>query len=302
VVTVCLPSQQALRLASPLPDGVDAIVWDGSTPAPDEADRTEFLVVLHNSPFTEMFEAMPRLRVVQTLSAGIDYLVGRIPPGVTLCDGRGVHGGAVAEWVMTAILASLHEFPGFLRAQERREWTQHVTAELAGKRVLIVGAGDLGEHTARRVRAFDAEPILVARCARDGVFGTDQLPELLPAADVVVLVVPFTEETHHMVDQEFLARMRDGALLVNAARGPVVVTEALLAELESRRLHAALDVTDPEPLPSDHPLWRAPHLLLTPHVGGAVQGFPVRAYTLVREQIERYVNGEPLINVVDGAY
>ena len=150
--------------------------------------------------------------------------------------------------------------------------------------------------------AFDAEPVLVARHARDGVFATDQLPELLPTADIVVLVVPFTDETRHMVDQEFLAKMRDGALLVNAARGPVVVTEALLAELESRRLHAALDVTDPEPLPSEHPLWRAPNLLLTPHVAGAVQGFPARAYALVREQISRYVKGEPLINVVDGAY
>jgi phosphoglycerate dehydrogenase-like enzyme len=208
----------------------------------------------------------------------------------------------VAEWVLTAILASVHEFPGFFRAQERREWTQHVTGELSGRRVLIVGAGDLGEHTARRVSAFDAEPVLVARHAREGVFATEQLPELLPTADIVVLLVPFTDETRHMVDQKFLARMRDGALLVNAARGQVVVTEALLAELESCRLHAALDVTDPEPLPSDHPLWRAPNLLLTPHVAGAVQGFPVRAYKLAREQIERYAKGEPLINVVDGAY
>ncbi len=302
MVTVCLPSQHALQLASPLPEGVELVIWDGSAEPPDNADRTEFLVLLHDSSFTAMFGAMPRLRVVQTVSAGVDYLVGKIPEHVTLCDGRGIHGGAVAEWVMTAILASVHEFPGFLRAQERREWTQHVTGELSGKRVLIVGAGDLGEHTARRVSAFDAEPVLVARHARDGVFATDQLPELLPTADIVVLVVPFTDETRHMVDQEFLAKMRDGALLVNAARGPVVVTEALLAELESRRLHAALDVTDPEPLPSDHPLWRAPNLLLTPHVAGAVQGFPVRAYTLVRDQISRYVKGEPLINVVDGAY
>lgn len=287
---------------SPLPEGVEAVVWNGSTPPPENAELTEFLVILHNSPFRAMFEVMPRLRVVQTVSAGIDYLVGQIPKQVTLCDGRGIHGGAVAEWVMTAILSSVHEFPGFLRAQERREWTQHVTGELSGKRVLIVGAGDLGEHTARRVLAFEAEPVLVARHARDGVFATDQLPELLPTADIVVLLVPFTDETRHMVDQEFLASMRDGALLVNAARGPVVVTEALLAELESRRLHAALDVTDPEPLPSEHPLWRAPNLLLTPHVAGAVQGFPARAYALVREQISRYVKGEPLINVVDGAY
>jgi phosphoglycerate dehydrogenase-like enzyme len=302
VVTVCLPDPQALSLVDPLPAGAEAVAWDGSNPAPEGIDRTEFLVIRHDIRFDVMFEAMPRLRVVQALSAGIDYLLGVIPEQVTLCDGRGVHGGSGAEWVLTAILASLREFPGFIRAQERREWTQHVTDELAGKRVLIVGAGDLGEQTARRLQAFDAEPVLVGRHSREGVHGTDDLPELLTTADIVVLVVPFTDETHHMVDAAFLSRMRDGTLLVNAARGPVVVTEALLAELESRRLHAALDVTEPEPLPSDHPLWRAPNLLLTPHVGGAVQGFPARAYGLVRQQIGRYVTGEQLINVVEGSY
>lgn len=302
MVTVCLPGSQALSLVGPLAPEVQAVVWDGSGAAPEGIDRTEFMVVRHDMPLQAVFEAMPRLRVVQALSAGIDYLLGVVPPQVTLCDGRGVHGGSAAEWVLAAILASLREIPGFVRAQERREWTQHVTRELAGKRVLVIGAGDLGQQTARRLRAFDAEPVLVARRSRDGVHGPDELPELLPTADVVVLVVPFTDETRHMVDAAFLARMRDGALLVNAARGPVVVTEALLAELEAHRLHAALDVTEPEPLPSNHPLWRAPNLLLTPHVGGAVQGFPVRAYALVREQIGRYVRGEPLENVVEGKY
>lgn len=278
------------------------LVWDGLAGAPEGIDRTEFLVVRHDMPLDVVFGAMPRLRVVQALSAGIDYLLGVVPDHVTLCDGRGVHGSSGAEWVLTAILASLREIPGFVHAQERREWTQHVTGELAGKRVLIIGAGDLGEQTARRLRAFDAEPILVARRAREGVHGTDELPALLGTVEIVVLVVPFTDETHHMVDAAFLARMRDGALLVNAARGPVVMTEALLAELESGRLRAALDVTEPEPLPSDHPLWQAPNLLLTPHVGGAVQGFPARAYRLVSEQIGRYVKGEPLMNVVEGSY
>ncbi len=302
MVTVCLPSQQGVRLASPLPDEVEALIWDGSDPAPAGIERTEFWVVRNGLPYTAMIEAMPRLRVVQALSAGIDYLLGLIPEGVTLCDGRGVHGGSTSEWVLTAILASLREIPGFVHAQDRREWTQHVTDELAGKQVLVIGAGDLGDHTARRLCAFDAKPTMVARHAREGVHGVDELPELLPGADIVVLVIPMTDETHHMVDCEFLAKMKDGAMLVNASRGPVVVTEDLLAELESRRLRAVLDVTDPEPLPHDHPLWRAPNLLITPHVGGDVRGFPARAYTLVRDQITRYAAGEPLINVVQGAY
>jgi phosphoglycerate dehydrogenase-like enzyme len=143
---------------------------------------------------------------------------------------------------------------------------------------------------------------MVARTARADAHGVDELPVLLPEHDVVVVVVPLTPQTQGLVDAAFLARMRDGALFVNAARGPVTDTDALLAELQSGRLRAALDVTDPEPLPADHPLWDAPNLLLTPHVGGAVRGFPARAYTLAREQLERWVIGEPLLNVVQDGY
>jgi phosphoglycerate dehydrogenase-like enzyme len=165
-----------------------------------------------------------------------------------------------------------------------------------------VGAGDLGQNVATRLRAFGATPVLVARRARDGVHAVGELPGLLPGADIVVLVIPLTPETTGLVDSAFLAALPDGALLVNAARGPVVVTDALVAELTSGRLHAALDVTDPEPPPDDHPLWTAPNLLLTPHVGGNVRGFPRRAYQLVRDQILRYTAGETLLNVVQDGY
>ena len=302
MVTACLPSPRAASLAGPLPDDVQVLIWDGSTSAPAGIERTEFLVLRYGSPYTELMAAMPRLRVVQATSAGVEYLLGLVPTGVTLCNGRGIHGGPVAEWILAGILASVRQLADLLRAQEQHEWNEHGTGELAGKRVLIVGAGDIGVQTARRLHAFDAEPVMVARHAREGVHSVDELPALLPAADIVVLVAPITDETHHMVDKRFLARMRDGALLVNAARGPVVVTEALLAELETRRLHAVLDVTDPDPLPSDHPLWRAPNPLLTPHVASTVDGYPVRAYAFVREQIARYSRGESLLNVVEGAY
>jgi len=174
--------------------------------------------------------------------------------------------------------------------------------ELTGKRVLIVGAGAIGEALANRVIACEASVVKVARTARDGVYGVTDLPKLLPEADVVVLIVPLTTETTGLVDAEFLSRMRDGSLLVNAARGPVVVTDALVAELATGRISAVLDVTDPEPLPEGHPLWSMPNVLITPHVGGAVAGLMPRAYALVRAQLERYVAGEPLDNVVTGDY
>ena len=301
MVTACLPTDAAATLLGPLPE-VEVLVWDGTTAAPAGIGRTEFVVLRYGSPYAAIMAAMPQLEVVQATSAGIDYLLGLMPEGVALCDGSGIHGGPVAEWILAGILASVRELPAFVRAQDRHEWTEHGTGELAGRCVLIVGAGDIGEQAARRLRAFEAEVVMVGRSARDGVHGAGELPELLPAADIVVLAVPITEETRHMVDGGFLARMRDGALLVNAARGQVVVTQALLAELESRRLHAVLDVTDPEPLPPSHRLWGAPNLLLTPHVAGDVTGYQPRAYAFVREQIRRYARGEPLHNVVEGAY
>ncbi len=246
--------------------------------------------------------AMPRLQVIQAQTAGVDVLLQVVPDGVRLCDARGVHGSSTAEWALTALLSIFREFPRFERARQQRRWDYSVTDELAGKRVLIVGAGDVGQQLGRRIAACDAEPVFVARTARDGVHGIDELPRLLPAADAVVLIVPKTPETLGMVDARFLAAMADGAVLVNAARGPVVDTAALLAELASGRLRAAVDVTDPEPLPSDHPLWTAPNLLLTPHVAGSVLGFGDRFAALLVAQLHRYLRGEQLQNVVTGAY
>ncbi len=189
-----------------------------------------------------------------------------------------------------------------MRAQERRTWDLAEGEDLIDKRVLVVGAGDLGEQTAKRLRGFGAEPVMVAHSAREGIHATSELPDLLPDADVVVLTVPLTDATEGMVDAEFLAAMPDGALLVNVARGKVVDTDALLAELTSERLRAALDVVEPEPLPEGHPLWEAPGVLITPHAAGHVKRSGERAYALVRAQIERFVKGEDLQNVVTGAY
>jgi phosphoglycerate dehydrogenase-like enzyme len=307
---LCLPSTD-LRdrigaLAPELELVTDPVLWQDMAQIPDDAQDIVFWVppFLHadSASARTAVAAMPRLRVIQTQSAGVDVILPAVPAGVQLCDARGVHGSSTAEWALTAILSVLREFPRFERARASRHWDQAITDELAGKRVLVVGAGDVGQQLANRLRACDAEPVFVARTARAGVHAMTELPALLPAADVVVLIVPKTSETIGMVDAAFLARMRDGALLVNAARGPVVDTGALLDELLSGRLRAAVDVTDPEPLPPEHPLWDAPNLLLTPHVAGSVPGLPQRFARLLVAQLRRLAAGEPLENVVSGEY
>jgi phosphoglycerate dehydrogenase-like enzyme len=299
-----LPTEQGRQLLGPPPDGVTVALWAPADDPPPEAAEAGFWVpqYLGRDGIDRQIAALPKLEVVQLTTAGADSFFGLVPPGVTLCDARGVHGGSTSEWVLTAVLSVLRNFPEFVRNQERNFWDQKYTDELAGKRVLIVGAGDVGESIRSRLLPFDTAVTMVARRARPDAHGVDELPALLPEHDVVVVVVPLTDATRGLVDAAFLARMRDGALFVNAARGPVTVTDALLAELTSGRLRAAVDVTDPEPLPADHPLWDAPNLLLTPHVGGAVRGFPARAYALVRAQLGRWAAGEPLQNVVENGY
>lgn len=297
------------RLQQRLPDSklaAGATVWDDIGKIPNDASEIEFWVppfLIYDLELArQAARALPKLQVIQTQSAGVDAVLPFVPAGVTLCDGRGVHGSSTSEWALTAILSVLREFPRFERARLEHRWDYAVTEELAGQQVLIIGAGDVGQQLARRLRACDAEVSFVARTARTDVHAMTDLPRLLPGADVVVLIVPKTSETTGLVDAGFLAQLKDGALLVNAARGPVVVTEALLAELQSGRLRAALDVTDPEPLPADHPLWTAPNLLLTPHVGGSVLGLTERFITLLADQVSRFERGEPLQNVVEGEY
>jgi phosphoglycerate dehydrogenase-like enzyme len=250
-------------------------------------------------PDNGFLEGLPRLQLVQLLSAGAERFVGRLPEGVLLCNARGAHTPSTAEWAVTATLAAQRGIPYFVREQDAGRWSSATFSSLVGARVLVVGAGDIGTTIGRMLAGFDVELTYVARTARDGVRSTAELPQLLPHADVVILIVPVTPETTGMVDARFLAAMADGALLVNAARGVVVDTDALLAELTAGRLRAALDVTDPEPLPDGHPLWSAPGLLLTPHVAGAVPETNARAAAAVTDQLARVLAGESLVNLVD---
>jgi phosphoglycerate dehydrogenase-like enzyme len=271
---------------------------------PPSVAEVQFYVPAYNLGHGQasLLRKMTRLSAVQTLTAGVDHIRDEIPEGVLLCNGRGIHNASTAELALTLTLASLRGVPGFVDAQREERWAQGWRPSLADSTVLIVGYGDIGRDVESRLLPFEVEVLRVARTARDGVGTLADLPDLLPRADVVILIVPGTSETRGLVDASFLGRMKRGALLVNVARGPVVVTEDLLAALRTGQVHAALDVTDPEPLPQGHPLWSAPNLLITPHVGGATPAMWPRAYRLVRQQLERFAAGEQLANVMTGEY
>lgn len=302
-VIALVPHQEGVALLSGVP-GVRAMYYDPDGELPDAAVSAQVLVPPFLAPVeaVALVERLPALRLVQLLTAGAEKWVGRLPDGVALSDCRGAHGGATAEWVVAALLGVYRHLPAFVRAQDGVRWDHHETEELAGKRVLIVGAGDVAENTVRRLAPFDVATTLVGRRARDGVHGIHEVADLLPHHDACVVIVPLTDGTLGLVDAAFLAAMPDGAVLVNAARGPVVDTDALTEELASGRLRAALDVTEPEPLPAEHPLWRVPGLLLTPHVAGSVPGGIRRAYGVAAEQLAVFARGERPPNLVENGY
>jgi phosphoglycerate dehydrogenase-like enzyme len=246
----------------------------------------------------ELITQMPNLQVVQLLTVGFDAALDYVPAHVTLCNAVGIHDASTAELAVGLMLASLRGIDDFARAMPRGEWIHDGRTSLVDRRVLIIGAGGVGHAIAQRLVPFEVEVTLVARSQRPGVVAMSELHRLLPEADVVVLAVPLNVHTTGLVDDSFLSQMREGSLLVNVARGGVVDTEALVRHAQQGRIRAALDVTDPEPLPPDHPLWRTPGVLISPHVGGDTSAFLPRARALVQAQINRWHNGEPLAHIV----
>lgn len=291
-----------------VPDGLRYEVVDPTESVPGTVgDVRVYVAPYQMGPAVgDVLPQMSSLEVVQLLSAGVDNVRDRVPEGVTLCNGRGIHDTSTAELALTLVLASLRDVPGMVRDQDDRRWHTRWRPALADRRVLLVGYGAIGRAVEDRLLPFETAVVRVARTARTEdrgrVHSFEELPALLPDVDVVVLVCPLTEETRGLVDAAFLAAMKDGALLVNMARGPVVDTPALLAELQTGRLTAAVDVVDTEPLPADSPWWDAPGLLVSPHVGGATSAMWPRAHRLVREQLRRYAAGEPLHNQMTGDY
>jgi phosphoglycerate dehydrogenase-like enzyme len=295
IAAVTGPAHAAISAAAP--PGVEVRRLDPTAIDEQVLAGAEFLVMDWDEHGVLPFLAgLPDLRIVQILCAGSEWAEPHIPSWVTLCNARGARDIPTAEWVVAALLGA---FSGLLESVRNGAWSDRRPTELAGARVVILGHGSIGEAAAVRLAAFGADVVGVARTARNGIRGVDELPSLLPDADAVVVLTPLTEQTRGMVDAAFLARMRDGALLVNGGRGAVVDTGALLAEVQSGRLRAVLDVTDPEPLPDDHPLWTAPGTLaITPHHAGDSAPADERSRELAGEQLVRYARGEPLLNVV----
>ena len=298
MVTVSLPDQDWIDEVGAPPEGVRVVPWDLTGPAPDPEIEVVVPPYLGDRSALRHLAELPALRLVQTLTAGYEDVLPYLPDGTALANAAGVHDASTAELAVGLMVAALRGIPAHVRSQAAGQWAPRFGTSLADRRVLLIGYGGVGQAVQRRLQGFEVEVTPVASRARDGVHGIDELADLLPGHDVVVLTVPLTDSTRGLVDAGFLAALPDGALVVNVARGAVVDTDALLAEVHSGRLVAAADVVAPEPLPAGHPLWAEPGFLLTPHVGGASTAFRPRAVALLRELLQRLGSGDPPDRIV----
>jgi phosphoglycerate dehydrogenase-like enzyme len=322
MLRVGYPATLAAELFSDFPQGVELI------PLPDSLDHDVDIDVWIPDPYPKRaIKTWPHLRgvrLVLALLAGTEWIPGVVGPRVTICNAHGAHNISTAEWTVASILAMLKYFPFYLDVQRAARWKLRFEAsaryaaitgdtrpiyppvmleELTGKTVLLVGYGAIGKEIERMLAPFDVHMLRVARTARTepAVHAVGNLDSLLPRAEIVVLILPFTAETRGLIGPRQLALMPQGALLVNAARGPILDTNALVDALQTGKIRAALDVTDPEPLPDGHPLWSCPNLLLTPHVGGSSPQFAPNSLRVAAGELRRYIDGEPLHNVVQAA-
>ena len=322
MLRVGYPESLPVDLFSDFPEGIELVC------IPDSPGHDIEVEVWIPDPYTNRaLRAWPHLRgvrLVLSMNAGTEWIPPVVGKGVTVCSARGAHNVCTAEWTIAAILSMLKYFPLYCEIQREGRWKRRFEApphyaaisgddrqhyppvlleELTGKSVLLVGYGAIGKEIERMLAPFQVSITRLARTARpdEDVHGVSELDTLLPHAEIVILIVPATEDTTGLLGARQFALMQHGTLVVNAARGPIVDTEALLEALRSGRIRAALDVTDPEPLPEGHPLWSAPNVMITPHVGGSSPQFTPRALRIAAAELRRYMNGEPLKNVVQAA-
>ncbi|MEY4677999.1 MAG: hypothetical protein RI992_714 [Actinomycetota bacterium] len=246
----------------------------------------------------ELTKKMKNLKVLQMPNAGYDDAIEYVREGITLCNGKSIHDDSTAELAVGLTIASLRGFPDFVRNQDKSAWVHVKNQSINDKKIGIIGFGSIGSTIAKMLSGFSVEIIPFTQSGRDNTIAISNLDKHLPTLDVVILILPLTAESKHLFNAKRLSLMKDGSLLVNVARGPIVDTDALVKELNSGRITAALDVTDPEPLPSDHPLWKAKGVLISPHVGGNTSAFEKRARKLIESQLQLLAEGKSLNNVI----
>lgn len=305
--TITFPDQQLLDAVAPLPEGFTAGVWSLTGADPEgvrleDIDAAILPYSMGKGPWLQELRRAPALKLVQTQSTGYDAVPDAVGPDVAITSAAGVHAAATAELAVGLMLASLRGIDIAVRDQSTATWNQQRRKSLADRKVLLVGVGGIGAAIAARLAPFEIELTRVGSTARDDdgghVHAVSELLELAPRHDVLVLITPLNEGTRGLVNAELLAALPDGALVVNVARGAVVDSDALTKEVVSGRLFAALDVFDPEPIPADHPIWKAPNALITPHQGGDTSAFPPRIVKLLKSQLAALAAGELPANLV----
>ena len=283
-----------------IPSGLTHLPTDGVTPRAEDLEKITFYVpaYMYGAAALTPIAHMSSLQVIQSPNAGVDDVIPLRPKGVTLCNAAGVHDASTAELAVGLAIAARRGFAEFSQNQSKGIWAHTSNAALTDSRVAIVGHGNIGKTISRMLAGFEVQITSFSKSGSDGALTMDQFDAQIATFDVIILIVPLNDQTRHLMNTKRLAAMKDGAALINVARGAVVDTDALLAELNSKRIFAALDVTDPEPLPAGHPLWSAPNTLITPHVGGDSTAFEPRGRALVEAQLARFAAGQPLVNVV----
>lgn len=296
-VTVAISPDWTIDLDIP---GITVVEWDFKSPAP--VDHIDIAVAPHaTTPDLVERVANTGTKLLQLGSIGYDPIPRDLPEGLVVANAAGVHETATAEHTLAMLLHSTREFDRSIRAQQNQTWDQFDTKGLADSTIVLVGIGGVGTAIAQRLAPFEANVIRVASRRREDMYGTvfslKELPELLPQADSVIVVVPLNAKTEGLIDDQFLSLMPDGSTLINVARGKVANTDALLKH--AGRIRIALDVTDPEPLPDEHPLYEKA-LLITAHNGGNTAAMIPRMNRLVRRQVGNMISGQPFVNVVLG--
>ena len=273
-----------------------------STTPIENADLSEITfyvpTYMGGQPALELTKKMPNLKILQMPNAGYDDAMEYVRDGMTLCNGKSIHDDSTAELAVGLIIASLRGFPDFVRNQDKSDWVHVKNKSINDRKIGIIGFGSIGTTIAKMLSGFAVEIIPFTQSGRDNTIAITDLDKHLPTLDVVILILPLTKESKYLFDAKRLSLMKNGALLVNVARGPIVETDALVKELNSGRITAALDVTDPEPLPKDHPLWKAKGVLISPHIGGDTTAFESRARRLIESQLNLLAEGKPLNNVI----